>query len=102
MILVKRHGLKIYNVNTDKKIPKDVVYVGRPTTFGNPYTHLKSDKGALHVLKTPALVLEEFKKYMVRNTAIAKEAKRHLKGKNLSCPCDTPCYAELLMDVANE
>lgn len=101
MITVAKHGLKIYNLKFDKP-PAGVVYVGRPTTFGNPYTHLKSDTRAIHVVGTREECIAAFREYLLRNTLIADLARKQLRGKSLSCWCaPEACHAQVLMDLAN-
>lgn len=94
--LIKKFGLRIWNQATEaKKIPKSAAYVGRPSTFGNPWDITKKmDRAAC---------IKRYKEYIKVNTAIAKEAKRHLKGKDLVCWCQPEqCHAEILMQIANE
>lgn len=101
MITVKKYGLKIYNRKTDK-VPPEAVYVGRPTTYGNPYTHLKTDTAAIHVVGTREDAIKAYRAYLLRNTFVAKEAQRHLRGKDLVCWCaPASCHAEILMEIAN-
>lgn len=101
MTEVKRFGLKIYNCKTDK-VPEGVAYVGRPSTFGNPWTFKGSGIDSIHVVKDRKTAIACFKKYVKTNLAIAQLAKRHLKGKDLSCWCSPEsCHAEILMEVAN-
>jgi uncharacterized protein DUF4326 len=100
VILVKKFGLKIYNLSIDKKIPADVAYVGRPTLFGNPWSHKKGL--ALHKVKTVDEAISKFEEYAKINKAIGKQARRHLKGKSLSCWCvPDKCHAQILMEIAN-
>lgn len=93
--LIKKYKLKIYNQKTDKKIPKDAWYVGRPSTFGNPFEITKK------VTREKSLKL--YREYMTKNLKIAELAKRHLKGKDLVCWCSPEsCHAEILMEAAND
>lgn len=102
MVEIKRWKLKLYNLHYDKP-PKDVVYVGRPTTFGNPFTHLDSSSTKSIKVKDRATAVASYKKYLKQNLIIAKLARKQLKGKSLSCwCCPHACHAEVLMDVANE
>lgn len=95
-ITVKKFGLKIWNIRTEKsKIPAEAVYVGRPTSYGNPFSI--SNFGRTGCLK-------KYKEYVTTgNTRIAANAKKELKGKDLICWCAPQhCHAELLMEIANE
>ncbi|MBM3253101.1 MAG: DUF4326 domain-containing protein [Candidatus Omnitrophica bacterium] len=64
-----------------------IVYVGRPTKWGNPF---KTGKNRLLWYKD-----------RIRN--IHDVIKRVLKGKNLACwcPLDQPCHADILLRIAN-
>ena len=103
MISVKKYGLKIYHFGSDK-IPPGVEYVGRPTTFVNPWSHVKGK--SLHKTKTAAESVKKYIEYAAGNTAIGKLARRHLRGKDLSCDCggksEKECHASVVMELANE
>ena len=104
------------------KMPEDVVYVGRGSTWGNPYAvgdYL--DKGpyagatvednemavflyrewALEALSGRVLPLDD------GTIPSAKEVRFELgklRGKNLACWCalDQPCHADVLLELAND
>jgi len=73
------------------RIPRNTIYVGRPSRWGNPF-------------KT----VEEFRNDLVKkhfHDPLAYVAiKYHLKGKNLCCwcPLDKPCHSDILLKIANE
>lgn len=85
------------------KMPKNTVYVGRPTIWGNPFS-----------MGTPETLVELYGEYIQgynrfhdssptprdRTTEIRKE----LKGKNLACwcPLNQPCHADILLKIAND
>lgn len=92
------------------KMPKNTVYVGRGTRWGNPF---KIEQGVTTedvVKKFTAYVLP----YMVTPDSTAggefmvtkiniKDIQDHLRGKNLACWCrlDQPCHADILLTIAN-
>ena len=100
MVTVKKYGLKIYNWKTDK-IPDAAVFVGRPTTYANPWSHVKGL--GLHKAKNAADAVMQYRKYTEHNTGVGEMARRYLKGKNLVCDCvDSNCHAIVVMELANE
>lgn len=71
-----------------------IVYVGRPTKFGNPF------RVGFHGTAEECL-----NKYKVTMSEMLKQdAKEELVGKNLSCWCGTMevCHADVLLKIANE
>lgn len=79
----------------DKNIPKNAVYVGRPSKFGNPFP-----------MKTEAdrdSVCDKFEQYILKKPELIKLAKNQLKGKDLICYCSPKrCHADTLLRIANE
>ena len=78
------------------KMPKNAVYVGRPTKWGNPF------KISASVPRAKAVGLYEER---LRNMP-AKERNallEPLRGKSLGCwcPLDEPCHADVLLKWAN-
>jgi hypothetical protein len=98
-------------------MPEGVVYVGRPTDFGNPFvvgdslvpTSFRGElsdatllDGAIYVTAENCLVFFE---------AWARQIAAHypmwlerLRGKDLACWCrlTSPCHADILLRLANE
>lgn len=75
------------------KMPKNTVYVGRPTYWGNKFlVKLWGREEAIRLYR-------EF----FRDGGLAMTAKEELKGKNLACwcPLDQPCHADVLLEIAN-
>ena len=84
------------------RMPENTVYVGRPTKWGNPFkVGDKNGKGI--VLKTPSMVVEEYRRWLESDTSLAFVAQRELRGKDLACWCKPgdPCHADVLIKVAN-
>ena len=74
------------------KMPPNTIYVGRGSTWGNPFTFENS--GNVH----PAI-------RFACETAplLSRECFAPLRGKNLACWCalDQPCHADVLLELAN-
>lgn len=101
MITVAKYGLKIYDMMLDV-VPPDAVFVGRPMSYVNPYSHVKG--ASLHLTKSAKESVAKYREYVGRALGVGKEARRHLKGKNLSCNCGESvyCHATVVMELANE
>ena len=74
------------------KMPPNTVYVGRPSTWGNPFLGIDEVKR-----------YEERIMYKLLDEESIREKLNELKGKNLACwcPLDKPCHADVLLEIAN-
>lgn len=81
-------------------MPPNTVYVGRPTKWGNPLSVGPASKLDAY---TRISAVEFYKVHLERNPQLVEEAKRELRGKDLSCfcPLDQPCHADVLLELAN-
>lgn len=85
------------------RMPENTVFVGRPSRWGNPWRI--GDRDPYYFGHDSPLtreeVIDQFRCYV--------EAQPHrydlseLRGKNLACWCalDSPCHADVLLDLAN-
>lgn len=96
--------MRVYNKKKDKSIPADAVYVGRPSKFGNPFTHIKNQKTlAKFIVASRDEAVAAFEDYLNDNPELIKAVKTELKGKSLVCYCaPQKCHADILLRVANE
>ncbi len=84
---------KVHN-KYHKTAPKEAVYVGRGSPYGNPFV-IGKDGDREEVLK-------KFKNYLSSNPDLIDKVKSNLKGKDLVCFCKPKaCHADLLLEVAN-
>lgn len=104
------------------KLPKNTVYVGSPSEFGNPFIvgeempldilhelgyeveGILEDKEAGGILcNSVKEALKYYEKWLNHNTYLFYKAKE-LRGKNLACWCKIgePCHADILLKLANE
>lgn len=91
---------KVWN-KRDKNCPKDAVYVGRPTKWGNPYSHQNNTLAEFKV-DTKQEALLRFYDMCWNDEALRLDAKEELKGKDLVCWCaPRPCHADILLEIAN-
>ena len=101
-------------------MPEGAVYVGRPTIWGNPWTHEATLATGLfrpeHVAEAN---VDEYQGWLkatpeqVRSYQVYQENEKQrqellarigeLKGKDLACwcPLDQPCHADVLLRLAN-
>lgn len=79
-------------------MPKNTIYVGRPSRWGNPFIP-NEENGGLNLeecIKSYAgaveITLKEYPDYL-----------DELKGKDLACWCELtkPCHADVLLDMLN-
>lgn len=75
-------------------MPKNTVYVGRPTRWGNPFFVGPAEKR-----------VQLYERWITTQMpALLSEARKVLRGKNLACWCGPgePCHADVLLWLANE
>jgi hypothetical protein len=70
----------------------EIVYVGRPTKYGNPFVVSEE--------MSREIAVKKFEQYIIEN----KIDVSSLKGKNLSCWCslEKHCHADVLLKYANK
>ena len=83
-----------------KKEPYDV-YIGRPSKWGNPYSH---KEGTLAEFKvgSRAEAVAKFEEYLLQNEELMASI-HELKGKTLGCWCKpSSCHGDILAKYAND
>jgi hypothetical protein len=65
---------------------KKLVYIGRPTKWGNYYSHL--GVAGTTLVKNRFEAVLRFAKGLVKDKQLVKDARKELKGKTLVCYCD--------------
>lgn len=85
-----------------KKEPYDV-YIGRPSMWGNPYSH-KEGTSAKYKVATVEEAISAYRKWLMNryyNGEITTEQLASLYGKRLGCWCAPgPCHGDVLKDAA--
>jgi hypothetical protein len=87
---------KVWN-KRDPNCPKDAVYIGRPSLYGNPFVigkHGDRDQ-----------VIWRYKKEVIGEMTPAQLdlLKANLRGKDLVCWCKpAACHGDVLLEIANE
>jgi len=76
------------------------VYCGRPSKWGNPFSHL-NDTSAEFRTSTRTESIEKFEEYLLNNKELMG-ALCELKGKVLGCWCKPkPCHCDILAKYAD-
>ncbi len=92
---------KVYN-KYHKDAPPGSIFVGRPTKWGNPFTHLVGHTTAKFTVETREQSVEAFEKWILEQPELMA-ALPELKGKDLVCFCAPKrCHANVLLELANK
>lgn len=94
----------IYNKRALGPTPPNSVYVGRPTKWGNPFSHMESSH-AMHIVPSRAAAIRAYSKWIhaPEQSKLRADMRRELKGKHLICWCAPfACHAEIIRDIANK
>ncbi len=100
------------------RMPENTIKVDRTTKWGNPFKVWRSDEGWMvsngschwpvpNQSAGMALAVEKFRealaKGLTREIYPGSVLLHELRGKNLACWCppDSPCHADVLIEVAN-
>jgi len=83
----------VYN-KRHRNVPRDAVYIGRPSKWGNPYEIGKDG--------TREDVIKKYIGYMESRPDLVEASRKELKGKDLVCWCSpTACHGDILLNIAN-
>jgi hypothetical protein len=83
-----------------KKAPFDV-YIGRPSKWGNPFSHLTSKTLAYYRVSTRQEAIDRYEAWLLEQPELMA-ALPELKGKILGCWCaPQSCHGEVLARLAN-
>ena len=94
--------LKVFNKRHRNNHPSDAVYVGRPTKWGNPFTHLPKNTKAEFVVSSRDEAVSKYEEWINSNPELIEAAKTELRGKDLICWCaPLSCHADVLLRIAN-
>ena len=86
-------GPTVLNKYKDE-IPKNAVFIGRPSMWGNPFViGIDGDRDT---------VICKYEEWLHSNPAMIHAVKRMLAGKDLVCFCSpNPCHGDVLLSIAN-
>jgi len=78
------------------------VYIGRPSKWGNPFTH-KEGTTAKIIVASRERAVSRYRDYLRKHPELVEAAKKELRGKVLGCWCSPlACHGDVLVEVANE
>jgi hypothetical protein len=87
-----------------KKSQHDV-YIGRPSKWGNPFTHIKDGKTlAKFIVASRQEAIAKYRDWITTGEGQFLLKDLHeLKGKTLGCWCaPLQCHGEVLVELANK
>ena len=77
------------------------VYIGRPSKWGNPYSH-RVGTGAKIIVSSREEAVEAYR-YWIRGQPKLLKALPELKGKVLGCWCSPQaCHGDVLLELVKE
>ncbi len=92
---------RLYN-KKNNDAPVDAVYIGRPSQWGNLYSHLPGTLARFQVASRDEAIAA-FERDLKASPEWIAKVKAELRGKDLLCWCyPLRCHGEALLRVANE
>lgn len=92
---------QVLNKHHKAKTTSCAVYIGRPSKWGNPFSHLQGTASQF-VVASRAEAVASYKKWIENQPELLEAAKTELKGKDLLCWCaPLPCHGDVLLEIAN-
>lgn len=77
------------------------VYIGRPSKFGNPFSHQEGTLAEFKV-NTRKEAVQKYEEWLLTQPNLIKEVKRELRNQSLGCWCwPDVCHGDILMKIAN-
>lgn len=84
-----------------KRAPFDV-YIGRPSVWGNPFSHLPKS-AAKYRCASRDEAIERYEAWILTQPVLLARARAELRGKILGCWCAPQrCHGDVLARIANE
>lgn len=91
----------ITNVVNRRRAPFDV-YIGRPSPWGNPFSHMPGTLAKFKVGSRDEAV-SRFREWFLDQPELVKRAKRELRGKVLGCWCKpSSCHGDVIAEIVDE
>ena len=85
--------MKVWN-KRDPNTPRNVVYIGRPSKWGNPFVIGKDGDRASVILK--------YENYLLNSPELLKQLGE-LRGKDLVCFCaPNACHGDVLIKIVKQ
>ena len=78
------------------------VYIGRPSPFGNPFSHNEGTLAQYRVATRDEAVAH-FREWFLAQPELVARARRELKGKVLGCWCKpASCHGDVLAEIVDK
>jgi hypothetical protein len=75
------------------------VYIGRPSVWGNPYSHLDGTLAQYRV-KDRGEAIERFREWFLGQPELVARARKELRGKVLGCWCKPAgCHGDVIAEI---
>ena len=95
---MSHHTPRVLNRRTDA-IPPDAVYIGRPSKWGNDFTHLQGRTLARFKVNSVEEAVAAYRRWIVQQPELMA-ALHELRGKDLVCWCKPgPCHGDVLLEL---
>ncbi len=89
----------VVNIRKINRNDPDVVYIGRGSIWGNPYSHKEGTK-AEYVVASVAEAIEAYRNWLwkqIKEGSITIKMLKELDGKRLACYCaPNPCHGNVI------
>jgi hypothetical protein len=77
------------------------VYIGRPSKWGNPFSHKEGTK-AEFVVATRDEAVEKYREWINNQPELIEQAKKELTGKVIACWCKPlACHGDILAEICD-
>lgn len=78
------------------------VYIGRPSIWGNPFSH-RPGTLAKYLVTSREEAIDKFREWLLAQPELVLKVKQELKNKRLACWCRPAwCHGDVLAEIANE
>lgn len=85
-----------------RNTPEEAVYIGRPSKWGNMFTHLGTTNLADVKVATRQEAVQRYEQYLLSQPQLLAAAREELKGRHLECWCaPSLCHGHILIKHAN-
>jgi hypothetical protein len=97
---MSHHTPRVLNKRTDT-VPHGAVDIGRPSKWGNPFTHLSGKTLAQFHVATVDEAVAAYRCWVLAQPELVA-ALPELRAKHLICWCKPgPCHGDVLLKLAN-
>lgn len=91
---------QLYNKHHGK-VPPRAIYIGRPSKWGNPFSHLANTLAQFKVASRDEAV-EKYEGWLMLQQELLEALPRELRGMDLVCWCvPAQCHGTILLRLAN-